>query len=73
VFRDGSNDKKRRSMSRSAGREDRKRGDASNTEKKIFDFKLFLLDDFINQHEVINEQFFEKVSSVCFIEFNYLL
>ena len=31
------------------------------TEKKIFDFKLFLQDDFLNQ-DIFNEQYFSKVS-----------
>ena len=31
------------------------------TEKKIFDFKLFLQDDFLNQ-DIFNEQYFSKVN-----------
>lgn len=30
------------------------------TERKVFDFKLFLQDDFINQ-DLFNEQYFNKV------------
>ena len=69
-FRVESNEKKRRSQSRSAGREERKRLGDHNTEKKIFDFKLFLQDDFINQKEVINDQFFEKVFDSKFLTIN---
>ena len=33
------------------------------TEKKIFDFKLFLQEDFLNQ-DVFNEKYFNKVSLI---------
>jgi hypothetical protein len=36
------------------------------TEKKIFDFKLFLQDDFLNQ-DIFNEQYFSKVTQSCII------